>query len=201
MLASLCYVVLAARGSRYCWPAAFIGSAIYVVVFWQYQLLMESALNVYYVGMAIYGWILWSSFTALASEKKPEQSSHRSNGIQQWAWQSHGLAVGLIALLSIASGTLLSHYTEAVFPYLDSFTTWASLFATWMVAKKVLENWLYWIVIDLVSMGLFFNKGLLFTTVLFAVYVVIALYGYFHWRALYANDTPSILAAEVAHGQ
>ena len=201
MLASLCYVVLAARGSRYCWPAAFIGSAIFVVVFWQYQLLMESALNIYYVGMAVYGWILWTALTLSTSEKKQEQASYRSNGIQQWAWQSHALALGLITLLSIVSGTLLSQHTDAAFPYLDSFTTWSSLLATWMVAKKVLENWLYWIVIDLISMGLFFNKGLMFTTALFAVYVIIALYGYFHWRALYTNDAPSTLTVEPAHGQ
>jgi len=167
-------------------------------VFWQYQLLMESALNVYYVAMAVYGWLLWNSINQppngelnTTSPKGIQPSGIQLSGIQKWRWQNHALSIGLVALFSLTSGYLLSKYSDAAFPYIDSLTTWSSLLATWMVAKKILENWLYWIVIDLASMALFYNKGLLFTTGLFALYVVIAIYGYRHWHSLKAADYPT----------
>jgi nicotinamide mononucleotide transporter len=171
--ASLLYIVWAAAENRWCWPAAFLGSALFVFIFWRYQLLMDSALNVYYALMAVYGWIVWN---------KKNNLKDASHGIICWPFQYHFAAIAAVIALSIISGYWLSQHSEASFPYLDSFTTWASLLATWMIAQKMLENWLYWIVIDFISIYLYFNKALYFTVLLSFVYIVLSIYGYYSWQ-------------------
>lgn len=137
---------------------------------------MESALNVYYLAMAVYGWWQWSSI-----------ENHQAKKIHCWTLKKHSLCIGAILILSLASGALLGRYTEAALPFLDSITTWAAVIATYMVAQKILENWLYWIVIDLISIYLYLDRGLYLTTFLFLVYVVVAIYGWFSWRKI-ANE-------------
>ncbi len=211
VIASLTYVVLAARGHRYCWPAAFVGSAIYVAVFWQYRLLMDSALNAYYVAMAVYGWQVWTAGappstrdsrethtgtgnTAIDTNKSAA-TTHTETPVRRWHWHRHALSLVTIAALSITSGYYLAQYSDAAFPYLDSLTTWSSLLATWMVARRVLENWLYWIAIDGLSIYLYLHKGLYFTTALFFLYAVIAVFGFLHWLSLYRQQTPPMYNA------
>jgi nicotinamide mononucleotide transporter len=87
-----------------------------------------------------------------------------------------------IAVLTLGSGYWLEQNTDAVQPYLDSFTTWGAIITTYLVAIKVLENWLYWIVIDLASMQLYANSELWVTVGLFGLYVVLAVLGYWTWR-------------------
>jgi len=193
VLASLTYVVLASREHRGCWPAAMLGSTIYVIVFFQYQLYMDSALNIFYVVMAIYGWLMWKKskteidFVAAASEEK--------TNIKKWRGIKHINAIAIIILLSAFSGFYLDNYTDAAYPYLDSLTTWSSFLATWMVVNKILETWLYWIAIDAVSIYLYINKELYFTALLFGLYVIIATYGYLHWKKLYQKNTDETLIA------
>jgi len=178
VLASLSYVFLAARENRACWPAAMIGSGIYVVVFFQYQLYMDSALSVFYVAMAIYGWFTWEN----AQVQSTAASHIPAVKIHCWSKKKHAFGLLAVALLTLTSGFYLANNTDAAFPYLDSLTTWSSLFATWMVVNKVLENWLYWIAIDALSLYLYINKALFFTSALFVLYIIIAGYGYWHWR-------------------
>jgi nicotinamide mononucleotide transporter len=85
-------------------------------------------------------------------------------------------------------GYVIANYTPAAFPYLDTFTTVFAVFATYLVTQKVLENWLYWVVIDAISIYLYIEKGLIPTTVLFIIYVIIAAYGYFKWQAIYRQS-------------
>jgi nicotinamide mononucleotide transporter len=178
VLSALAYLILAARESNWCWCFAFASTAIYSVLFWDVSLLMESALNVYYMAMAVYGWYQW----------RRGGSDHGGIEIHTLGAGGHGLMIGAILLLSITSGYLLSRYSSAVWPYLDSLTTWASVIATFMVARKILENWLYWIVIDLVSIPLYLNRGLEMTALLFAAYVIIAVLGFFRWRQHYRQQ-------------
>lgn len=186
VLASLTYVILAAREHRGCWPAAILGSGIYVLVFFQYKLYMDSALNIFYVVMAVYGWLMWKSNALEADLVSP--NLNKKTVIKQWRCTNHINAIALIILLSAISGFYLDNYSDAAFPYFDSLTTWSSFLATWMVVNKILENWLYWIVIDAASIYLYINKELYFTAVLFALYVVIATYGYFHWKKLHQKN-------------
>lgn len=175
----LAYVIFAARESIWCWPCALVGTAIFIFLFWDVSLLMESALNVYYLIMAIYGWWHWT-------RDKPDNESKLP--IRTWSAKQHILTIGLIALLTLVSGTLLSDRTSAALPFLDSFTTWSAVITTWMVARKILENWLYWIVIDAASIVLYLDRSLYMTALLFVLYVFIAAYGYWEWRQHYRQQ-------------
>lgn len=165
------YLVLAIREHPGCWPAAILSSLIYLVLFGGQRLYMESALQLFYVAMAGYGWWAW----------RPAAEGD-ALVVHTWPWRRHVVALLLVAVLSLASGVLLAWKTSAALPYLDSFIAWASLLTTWMVARKVLENWLYWFVIDSLSLGIFLNRGLYLTAALFGLYLVLIIIGYRTWR-------------------
>ncbi|MFT4822399.1 MAG: nicotinamide mononucleotide transporter [Halioglobus sp.] len=169
------YLLLAMQESRWCWYAAFASTAIFLFIFWDVSLLMESALQVYYLGMAVYGWQQWQPGTV---KQEPLR-------ISRWSPRQHLYAITSIGLLSALSGTLLAQYSSAELPFLDSFTTWGSVVTTWMVTRKILENWLYWIVIDGVSIFLYLDRGLHLTALLFIIYLVIVVFGYRKWLQHY----------------
>ena len=169
------YLLLAMRESSLCWYCAFFSTALYVWIFGDVSLYMESALNVYYMAMAIYGWLQWQRGGADKSGVK----------IIRWTARQHILGVAIILAASVTSGYLLSSNTAAKLPYLDSFTTWGSVFTTIMVAQKVLENWLYWIVINSVSIYLYIDRGLDQTAAMFFLYLVLATIGFLTWKKAY----------------
>lgn len=180
MLLSLAYVILAAKGSSLCWPAAFFSTALYTLIFFDVLLLMDSALNAYYLLMAIYGYWQWT-FNNDAEEENNELS------IVSLPLSYHLKVFGVLALISIAVGYVMTNYTPAHFPYLDSFTTVFAVFATYLITQKVLENWLYWIVIDAASIYLYVQKGLIPTTILFIIFVVVSYFGYKKWLHIYQS--------------
>lgn len=175
VLLGIAYLLLAVRENLWCWYAAFFSTAIFLYLFWQVGLLMESGLQVYYLAMAVYGWWQWQHGSGEDGEL----------AITRWGARQHLSALALILLASTISGWALASYTGAALPYLDSFTTWGSILTTWMVARKVLENWLYWLVIDSVSIYLYLDRELYLTALLFAVYLVIVLFGYRKWLQHY----------------
>jgi len=179
VLLGVAYLLLALRESLWCWYAAFVSTAIFLVLFWRVGLLMESALQVYYLVMAVYGWWQWQHGSAGEAEL----------AISRWDSRHHLVALAAVLLVSAASGALLHRYTGAALPYLDSFTTWGSILTTWMVARKILENWLYWLVIDSVSIYLYLDRALYLTALLFAVYLVIVLFGYRKWLLHYQTTS------------
>lgn len=173
---AISYLLLAIREKVLCWLFAFISTAIYTVLFWDVSLLMDSALNVYYMVMAVYGWYQWTRGGSNGSEE-PHALAVRSMSGQQ-----HALVITTITILSLGSGYLLAEHSSAAWPYVDSFTTWASVITTYLVTRKYLQNWLYWIVIDMVSIPLYIDRGLNLTALLFIFYTVFAVIGYFSWR-------------------
>lgn len=187
MFLTLAYVFLAARGSLWCWPSAFISTALYSYIFYDVLLLMDSALNAYYLVMAVYGYWQWSKNT------NSQQDSSATLAIVSWSASWHiKICLGL-AIFASTVGYLMANYTSASFPYIDTFTTVYAVFATYLVAQKVLENWLYWIVINLVSIYLYIEKALVPTTVLFIILVIVACYGYLKWLTLYKKSVITLL--------
>jgi nicotinamide mononucleotide transporter len=182
VLLAIAYLLLAVRENIWCWYCAFGSTAIYTVLFWDVSLLMESALNVYYMGMAVFGWRQWTRGQAA------EDGADTGVTIHSLSRNQHLVIFVAIGNLSLISGYLLSQYSDAAWPYVDSFTTWASVITTWLVAKKYLENWLYWIVIDSVSIPLYLDRGLPLTALLFAGYVIIAITGYISWKNHLGSD-------------
>ena len=101
-------------------------------------------------------------------------------------------AIAAVFALVFISGELLTRYSAAALPFADSFTTWGAVVATWMVARKVLENWIYWFVIDGLSIPLYLERGLYVTSGLFAVYIVIVVFGYRRWRREYLDTHAAV---------
>ena len=185
---AIAYLLLAVKENIFCWLFALLSTAIYTVLFWDVSLLMESALNVYYMAMAVYGWQQWTRGGSSA-DGKPHTLE-----VQSMTTRQHVLVIAAIAVLTPASGYLLGEHSSAVWPYVDSFTTWASVITTYLVTRKYLQNWLYWIVIDTVSIPLYIDRGLKLTALLFVAYVVIAVIGYFKWRDHFRTNDQVVAA-------
>ena len=131
---AIAYLLLAIRQNIWCWLCAGISTAIYIWLFIGARLYMESVLNGFYFVMAIYGWIVWTS----------GRSDGHERPVTLWPWKRHATAITAIVIVSLFNGYLLGQHTDAVFPYIDSLTTWSAIWATFLVARKVLENWWYW---------------------------------------------------------
>lgn len=180
VLSSILYVVLAAKGNIWCWPAAIISTVLYTVIFYKVYLWMDSLLQLYYLLMAVYGWFCWRKKNTLSTNTQSSVLLY-----SQWTLQRHSIIIFALTLVSLVLGWLMATYTPAHFPYLDSATTVFAVFATYLVTQKVLENWLYFIVIDIVSIYLYVEKGLIPTAALFGSFVIFAAYGYWQWRKQY----------------
>jgi nicotinamide mononucleotide transporter len=177
-LAALAYLVLAIRQNIWCWFFAAVSTALYVALFIGARLYMESLLNVFYFGMALYGWYAWH-FGRGRKDGLP---------VTRWPLQIHGAALAAIGAAAAVVGFFLDRYTDAAFPYADSATTIAAIWTTFLVARKVLENWWYWLVIDTVSIYLYWSRNLPLTALLFVLYVVLIPVGLVAWRRAYAEQ-------------
>lgn len=173
---ALAYVVLAMRQNRLCWVAAFVSALLYLLIFAEVKLYMEAGLQVVYAAMAIVGWVFWG-----------QDKTADALPVTSRSWQFHTAALLGIAIGTWASGSLLAAYTDAARPFVDAGTTVSAIVCTWMVTRKILENWLYWIVINAVSVWLFTDRGLSLTSGLFALYIVLSLAGYLSWRRTLAT--------------
>ncbi|RAJ98348.1 nicotinamide riboside transporter PnuC [Aliidiomarina maris] len=184
---AVAYLLLAIRQSLWCWPAAAISASIYTYLFIHAGLLMESMLQVFYVVMAGYGYWRWSrAQRPMIAGSVVTNAPTLPVASQTLMW--HARWVVVLALISVVIGLLLSRYTSAQMVWLDTPTTVFSLFATFLVARKVLQNWLYWIVIDLTYVGLFWVKGFYPTAILFGFYTLMAVIGYLRWRQDYQQQ-------------
>ena len=166
----LIYVVLAAKKSIWCWLFALISSGLFVYLCIVGFLYLESILQSFYVIMAIVGYLSWNS------------QKDRPRDIQTWSVNQHLLNILLSGVVALILGFLFDHYTKQAAPYVDAFTTVFSLAATFMVTRKVIGNWIYWIVIDLVSIYLYASRGLELLSVQMFIYTLLAAYGFISWR-------------------
>jgi nicotinamide mononucleotide transporter len=166
------YLLLAVRRNQWCWWAALISSGIYLVLVARAHLYMQTLLQAFYLVMAVYGYLQWRGGRDQAGELE----------MVRWSWSMHVAVAGVVLLVTLLNGWLLSSHLDAHAPYLDAFVTWGSVVTTWMVARRVIENWLYWIVVDAVAAGLYFDQGLRATALLFIAYIGIVIHGYFVWR-------------------
>ena len=169
---AILYLILAVKQNILCWTAGIISSVLYFFIMQKAGLYMEAYLQVFYVVMGIYGWSQWSASNA----------SNPSFIVNTWSKYQHMITISIILVLSLLSGFLLERYTDAALPFLDALVSWGAVVATYMVAKKLLENWIYWFVIDATSIFLFIERGLWLSAILFATYLVIIFFGYQSWN-------------------
>lgn len=173
VFSGLIYVVLIARKKITAWFFAAISSSIYVYLCFISDYFLETGLQLFYLFMAFLGWYKWN-------QKKNEKEF-----IRRWSLKMHLINIGISVLTTILFAFFFDAFTRQELPYLDAFTTVFSIGATFMVAQRVLENWIYWIVIDIVSIRLYAYKDLNLTALLFLIYTLIAVVGYYKWYKLY----------------
>jgi len=174
-------VWLAAINNIWNWPFAIICTAIYVYIFAKTALYADMGQNIYLLCINIYGWYYWIK-KPKGEEKRPVLLITR----QQILWSVMAVALVTPALgFTLVKLAPILHYKPAAFPYLDSFCTACSLVGQLFLARKVLENWLIWIFVDIIYVGIYIVKDLKPTAFMFGVYVIIALFGYLDWRKEY----------------
>ena len=171
---AIAYLLLAIKQNISCWFAAFFSSLLYFFVMYSAGLYMEAGLQIFYCIMAVYGWTQWR--TSL-----PDNTKFL---VKTWNRNQHLKAISLIILLALSSGWALEKFTNAALPFIDSLTTWGAIVTTYMVAKRLLENWIYWFAIDTISVFLFYSRGLFLTSILFFVYLIIIYFGYKSWTEM-----------------
>lgn len=166
------YVVLAARQVVWCWPCGIASTALYSGIFLEIALYQQALLQLFYIGLGIYGWRKWLHGGVQGGELR----------VTHWQPFWHITAIAFIAALTLATGWLSARYTRSPMPYLDAVTAWGAVIASWMMARKVLENWLYWIILDSIMVVVSWRSRLPATALLFVIYVGMAAVGYFSWR-------------------
>ena len=174
---AIIYLFLAIKENSLCWYFVFLSVAIYIWIFINSSLYMASLLNVYYALMSIYGLYQW------------RKGGDKKSGLPIKCLSSshHIFIVISVISLSLIIGYFLESYTDSRLPYLDSFAALSSIVTTIMVARKILENWLYWIAIDAVSIYLYLSQDLYQTAILFVLYMILSIMGYYEWRKRYLS--------------
>ena len=170
----IAFIFFSIRQNILTWPTGLATSALYIVVFFQSKFYADMGLQVYYVAISIYGWYYW------IKGNKPENSTTvpvRRTSKNLWL-----KLITIALILYFAILIILLNFTDSDVPFMDSFTTALSIIATWMLAKKYIEQWLIWIFVDIISAGLYIYKELWPTVILFAVYTVMAYLGYIQWK-------------------
>ncbi len=169
----LVYLVLVIGQQRGAWLAALASTALYLLVFYRARLYMQAALQVYYIAIAVYGWHAW--------RRRPD-GGELPVSRATWGLQAAGLAGVLLA--SAASAAWLARETGSADPFLDSLTTWSSVFTTWLVARKKIENWAWWLVVDALIVMLCWRGRLYASMILYGLYLGLVLLG---WRSWYLD--------------
>ena len=184
-LLGLVYVVLVIGQSRACWVAALLSTAVYLSIFYAERLYMQAALQAFYMGVAVYGYWAWRSTEAGTALP-----------VSRASWRLQGVGALLVVGASVLTARWLAAETGSTEPMLDSLTTWGSVFATWLVAKKKIENWPWWLVIDSLMLLLCWRAQLYPSMILYALYLALVLIGWRQWQADLAKQ--SLVEAELS---
>ncbi|WP_413174916.1 nicotinamide riboside transporter PnuC [Anabaena azotica] len=170
-------VWLTVKENIWCWPTGLVMVFLYIFVFYEARLYSDVILQVIYIFLQIYGWYAWlyggKDDTPLSVTRISKQ------GILVWS------GVALIGTFTL--GYIMNVYTNAALPYPDASITILSLIAQWLMAKKILESWIIWIMVDAIALGVYTVKHLYPTTGLYTVFLVLAALGYKEWQKAYRN--------------
>lgn len=175
----LMYLYLEYHANVWLWVASIAMPAVYLFVYYHAGLYADFGINIYYLIASIYGLCCWLKGKGKTDNKESANSHIVLTPPSQYVW-----LLGIAAILFVGIGIILKEFTDSTVPWADSFTTALSIIAMWMLAKKYVEQWLVWLVVDVVSSGLYMYKDLWFTAALYAAYAVIAVFGYRKWRSL-----------------
>jgi nicotinamide mononucleotide transporter len=169
---SVATVLLNIRRNHWAWLFAIVSSAVYGIVFFQSRLYGDAGLQAVFIAASIWGWVSWLR----GADGKPLAVDRL--GRAGWAWSLAGWAIGFLLL-----ARFLHAFTDTDVPHIDGFLTAGSLLGTALTARKKIENWHTWIVVDVLYVGLYIYKGLNLTAILYAVFVVLAVLGLRAWQS------------------
>ena len=171
----LAYILLEYRASAWMWLVGFLMQSLGIVLYYQKGLYADCCMEFYYLGVTIYGWWRWV---------KPKANSQKLIAISRFPKKLILPWLVIIAVVWAIIYWLLVTFTNSNVPLADSFTTALSIIGIWALAHKFLEQWFIWIAVDVVTCVLYFYKDIPFKAGLYALYVVIAVFGYFKWRKM-----------------
>lgn len=175
---ALVYVWLAARENAWCWVWGIVSCSLWAYAdFFRYQLWADGVLQLFYVGMGAWGLYSWK----LGGEQSADKSE-KDLPIGTLPLKKHLILLGAGILLSLMLGYFFKNYTPAALPYPDSFITAFSILATLLTVRKILENWLYWIVLDTMAVFLFSARSAFLLALVMFIYALISVLGYISWR-------------------
>ena len=171
-------VFLSARENIWSWPTAIVNVSLYTFIFFHSGLYSDMGLQVVYLGLSIYGWHQWLRGGANRTTLKVSRASPR-------IWL---VGLGLAAIIWLVLAQYTSTLPGVSLPYLDSGLTALSLLAQWMMTRKIVENWLLWIIADIIYVPMYISKELYVTAGLYTVFLVLAVMGFVQWRRSYRSD-------------
>ena len=186
VILGLARVYLIIRQNIWCWPVGIAMVSLYAWIFFQARLYSDAGLQIIYIGLQIYGWYYWLTGRAAEEDQAPIITLSPS-------WR--GIWIGVMVVGTAALGATMSAYTDAELAYWDACTTVMSLTAQALLSRKVLENWVIWIAVDVLSIGIYGYKGLYLTAGLYAVFLAMATWGLWVWIRAHAEQR-SISAAD-----
>ncbi len=175
----LIYLYYSIKGKNQLWVYGFISSGLYVFICYKAGIYADMAINIYYVFVSVYGFVHWTFYRSDEKVGLP---------ISRLRFFETVILVLITGILYSFIAFILIRYTDSTIPYWDAFTTSASITATWMLARKIMEHWIIWIVVDTVSVGLYIYKHLYITSFLFAVYAIMAIVGFIQWRRVWKSQ-------------
>ncbi|MEY4604246.1 MAG: nicotinamide mononucleotide transporter [Bacteroidota bacterium] len=170
------YLILISFKSKWGWLFSTMSSLTLIYAVYLSRLYFDVVLHSFFIITSLYGWYQWSDDQSLPSK-----------GITKWPLKIHGIAIAICLVISMIMGYAFDRYTQQVSSYMNAFTTVFSMFATFLVARKILENWYYWFVINIVSVFLYYNTELPLMSFMYLFYIVLSIYGYFNWKKIHAN--------------
>ena len=182
LIIGLLYLYLEYKANIWLWPVGVIMPLVYIVIFYQSKFYADMGIYIYYFFVSIYGLYICSKSLKQTDEILISHLPRR-----------YLVKLATIFLITFAViAFVLIRFTDSPVPYGDSFTTSLSILAMWMLAHKYIEQWLLWIVVNIVSTGLYFCKGLDTTAVLFIVYSIIPVFGYFKWKKMMVEQQQNV---------
>lgn len=170
----LANIYLTVRQNIWCWPVGVVMVSLYIYIFFGAKLYSDAGLNVFFLVMQFYGWYQWTRGPVKHARSLAPVTRMGPRG---WAWTVAGVGAGTAAL-----GTTMHRLTDAALPYPDAFTTMLSVFAQFLLTRKILDNWTLWIVADVIYVGIYTTKALYWTAGLYVVFLVLCVQGYRQWQ-------------------
>lgn len=194
VLTGLLYLLLEIRQHRAMWVVGFLTSLVYVFVFFFSKIYADMGLNIYYVAISIYGFWQWTRKKAI-NEGKTNQSTSANEAIlyRNMTFPLFaGIALAILAIYALLY-YILHNFTDSPIPAGDAFTTAVGIVATWMLARRIIEHWIFWIIVNCVSVYLYYLRGLYPTMFLYICYAILAAVGLYTWKKKGINTNDSTL--------